>query len=66
MSNKVIINLSITFSWIFMYVLYLVGQLTIPLLPINAFFTCMIIYVNTLQDNTIKIWKNIKIEQQEE
>ena len=46
-----------------MYVLYLLGQLTIPLLPINAFFTCMIIYVNTLQDNTIKIWKNIKLEE---
>jgi hypothetical protein len=46
-----------------MYVIYLMGQLTIPLLPIHAFFTCMLIYVNTLSDNTIKIWKNIKTEE---
>ena len=63
MSSKILINLSITFSWIFMYILYLIGQLTIPLLPIHAFFTCMIVYVNTLTDNTITIWKNIKIEE---
>jgi hypothetical protein len=63
MSNNIIINLSITFSWIFMYVIYLMGQLTIPLLPIHAFFTCILIYVNTLSDDTIKIWKNIKTEE---
>jgi hypothetical protein len=66
MSSKILINLSITFSWIFMYILYLIGQLTIPLLPIHAFFTCMIVYVNTLTDNTITIWKNIKIEEDNE
>ena len=49
-----------------MYILYLIGQLTIPLLPIHAFFTCMIVYVNTLTDNTITIWKNIKIEEDNE
>jgi hypothetical protein len=60
-NNNVLINLSLTFSWIFMYILYLIGQLSIPLLPIHAFFACIIIYVNTLPDNTIKIWKNIHI-----
>jgi hypothetical protein len=66
MSNKIITNLSITISWIFMYILYLIGQLTIPLLPIHAFFTCIILYVNTMSDDTIKIWKNIKIEENNE
>ena len=56
-NNNVLINLSLTFSWIFMYILYLIGQLSIPLLPIHAFFACIIIYVNTLPDNTIKIWE---------
>ena len=63
MSNKIIINLTITFSWILMYIIYLIGQLTIPLLPIHAFFTCMILYVNTLSDNTIKIWRDIKLQE---
>ena len=62
MSNNIFINLSITFSWMFMYILYLMGQLTIPLLPIHAFFLFMIIYVNTLPDNTVTIWKNIQLE----
>jgi len=60
MSN-ILINLSLTFSWIFIYVLYLIGQLTIPLLPIHAFFACIILYANTLPDTTIKLWKNIHI-----
>lgn len=59
MANNVLINLSLTFSWIFMYIIYLIGQLTIPLLPIHAFFACIIIYANTLPDNTIQIWKKI-------
>jgi hypothetical protein len=42
-----------------MYILYLIGQLSIPLLPIHAFFVCLILYVNTLPDTTIKIWKHI-------
>lgn len=62
MSNNILINLSLTFSWIFMYIFYLFGQLSIPLLPIHAFFICMILYVNTLPDNTLKIWKNIQLE----
>ncbi len=45
-----------------MYIFYLFGQLSIPLLPIHAFFICMILYVNTLPDNTLKIWKNIQID----
>ena len=59
MANNVLINLSLTFSWIFMYILYLIGQLSIPLLPIHAFFICIIIYVNTLPDTTIQLWKTI-------
>ena len=59
MTNNVLINLSLTFSLIFIYILYLIGQLSIPLLPINAFFTSIIIYVNTLPDTTIQLWKNI-------
>ena len=59
MANNVLINLSLTFSWIFMYIFYLIGQLTIPLLPIHAFFVCIILYVNTLPDTTIQIWKKI-------
>jgi len=59
MANNVLINLSLTFSWIFMYIFYLIGQLTIPLLPIHAFFACIILYVNTLPDTTIQIWKKI-------
>lgn len=62
MSNNILINLSLTFSWIFMYIFYLFGQLSISLLPIHAFFICMILYVNTLPDNTLKIWKNIQLE----
>ena len=59
MAYNVLINLSLTFSWIFMYILYLIGQLSIPLLPIHAFFICIIIYVNTLPDTTIQLWKTI-------
>jgi hypothetical protein len=60
-NNNILINLSLTFSWIFMYILYLIGQLSIPLLPIHAFFVCLILYVNTLPDTTIKLWKHIDV-----
>ena len=53
---NVLINVALMFSWLFVYVLYLFGQLTIPLLPIHAFFACMLLFVNTMRDTTIKNW----------
>lgn len=57
---KVLINVGLAFSWLLMYVFYLFGQLTIPLLPIHAFFACMVLFVNTLTDTTIKNWTIIQ------
>ena len=53
---NVLINVALMFSWLFVYVVYLFGQLTIPLLPIHAFFACMLLFVITMRDTTIKNW----------
>ena len=56
MNHIIIISLGLCLIAIFIYIIYILGDMTISVLPFKAFFISILIYINTLRDNTLKLW----------
>jgi len=47
--NRMLVTISLLFVWIMVYVITLLGQVTIDMISIHSFFLFLILMVNTLK-----------------